>query len=91
MLFGAKSFKLIHERLEQLEHRQNELNDTWLREKIEFADLYDRVYRILKRFEMRERRAETPEEEPAAAETPCPDPITARVLARREGNKHVLV
>ena len=88
MILGRAQIDKIHQRLERLENAQADIREMWDREKIEFADLYDRVYRILKRFEMRERRAEEPDRPTEAP--PCEeDPVTARVLARREARRHV--
>lgn len=90
MLYGAKQKKEIQRDLERLENKIEATVDEWAKEKLEFADLYDRIYRILKRHEMRDRRAAMEEEESTAPETPCADPVTARVRARREAKSHVL-
>jgi len=90
MLFGKKQVQKLQSDLERLSNNLERLENEWTKEKVDFSALYDKVYRIVKRLEMRERRANPEEEEATPVDSPCSDPISARVNARREARRHVL-
>jgi len=66
--------------LEHFERRQSDLEHQMKTTTLEHAELYGKTYKLLKRMQMEDQRAE---EEPDIQPV---DPVSERVLARR--NKH---